>query len=157
MISLKRVIGFLPVFLLACCMDLAGQVEIPSAEHPGLPREQVPGVRPQDEFGGLEDLFNLQGSSEVDHTGHLTSATGDITILASAGFLIYKTFISSQDKPSCIFTPSCSEYAMQSIEKKGLFLGWLSAFDRLSRCHGLVDHKHYPVDPKKQRFYDPVD
>jgi len=108
-------------------------------------------------FKELEHLFDVQAASGNTHTDHMSRATGDITILASAGFLIYKTFLSSQDRPSCIFTPSCSEYAMQSIEKKGLFLGWMSAFDRLSRCHGLVNHRHYPFDQAKQRFYDPVD
>ncbi|PID91963.1 MAG: membrane protein insertion efficiency factor YidD [Bacteroidetes bacterium] len=76
--------------------------------------------------------------------------------MVSLGFLFYKTFISSQDTPSCVFTPSCSEYALRSIQQKGLVLGWLSAFDRLSRCHGLVGHQHYPFDEEKMRFYDPV-
>jgi putative component of membrane protein insertase Oxa1/YidC/SpoIIIJ protein YidD len=75
----------------------------------------------------------------------------------TTGFLVYKTFISSQDKPSCVFTPSCSEYALESIRTKGLVLGWLNAFDRLSRCHGLVHHKHYEFDIEKMRYSDPLE
>lgn len=145
-------VKLLAVLILAgTCLNGPGQDHHSPRDLPGDER------LPHDPEGELELLFTVKEASGNAHAGHLFSATGDISILASAGFLFYKTFISSQDRPSCIFTPSCSEYAMQSIEKKGLFLGWLSAFDRLSRCHGLVNHEHYPFDPEKQRFYDPVD
>jgi putative component of membrane protein insertase Oxa1/YidC/SpoIIIJ protein YidD len=145
MVQIKKVTGLmLIVILTAGCLEVTGQQV-----------KEVP--RKEDPDGDLAALFSVPEPGHAPHSGHLTGATGDFNILASTGFLIYKTFVSSQDKPSCIFTPSCSEYAMLCIEKKGLILGWLGAFDRLSRCHGLVNHEHYPFDPEKQRFYDPVD
>lgn len=104
----------------------------------------------------LNSLFELTDTVSRDYTSVVREADNDISTIVSVGFLIYKSIISSQDNPSCVFTPSCSEYAVQSIQKSGLFLGWLFTFDRLSRCHGLVDHHHYPFDPDTKRYYDPV-
>ena len=104
----------------------------------------------------LTNLFELKDTARQEYTSHIQSADSDISTIISVSFLIYKTFISSQDNPSCVFTPSCSEYAVQSIQKSGIILGWLNTFDRLSRCHGLVNHRHYPFDIEKRRYYDPV-
>jgi putative membrane protein insertion efficiency factor len=75
--------------------------------------------------------------------------------LASIFFLFYKEFISSQDMNTCVFYPSCSVYAMESIKKLGFLEGFVNAFDRLSRCHPL-SQKYYPIDPETQKLYDPV-
>ena len=105
------------------------------------------------------DLYTLfQQSISVDqkYNSHLKDTSNEFDILVSLGFLVYKKTISSQDQPSCVFTPSCSEYAVQAFQKKGMFTGWLQTFDRLSRCHGLANHSHYHFDKEKNRFYDPV-
>jgi putative component of membrane protein insertase Oxa1/YidC/SpoIIIJ protein YidD len=104
----------------------------------------------------LLSLFQNGDTVKQDFRSPLREATNDINTLASLGFFFYKSFISSQDNPTCVFTPSCSEYAMLSIQKLGFFKGWLNAFDRLSRCHGLVNHNHYPFDIEHNRYYDPV-
>jgi len=104
----------------------------------------------------LKTLFNSADTVSQDYAKPLRESDNEIDITVSTIFLFYKTFISSQDMPTCIFTPSCSEYAVEAFQKKGLFIGWLSTFDRLSRCHGLVKQNHYPFDFKKMRFYDPV-
>ena len=104
----------------------------------------------------LKTLFNRADTSGKDFKEPLRESKNEIDIAVSSVFLFYKTFISSQDMPTCIFTPSCSEYAVQAFRQKGLFIGWLSTFDRLSRCHGLARPDHYPIDMNKKRFYDPV-
>lgn len=104
----------------------------------------------------LKTLFNRADTSVSDYTEPLRESKNEIDIAVSSVFLFYKTFISSQDMPTCIFTPSCSEYAVQAFRQKGLFIGWLSTFDRLSRCHGLASPEHYHLDMNKKRFYDPV-
>lgn len=71
-------------------------------------------------------------------------------------FWIYKTTVSSQDFGSCSFMPSCSEYAVRSIEKKGLLTGYLMTFDRLSRCHSLSNSK-YKTDPETGLLIDNVE
>ncbi len=74
----------------------------------------------------------------------------------SAAFLFYKQYISSQDKNACTFSPSCSEYALQSIKKEGIVLGMMSGFDRISRCHNLSREK-YHILPHTHLLYDPVE
>ncbi|MCM1169512.1 MAG: membrane protein insertion efficiency factor YidD, partial [Bacteroides sp.] len=47
----------------------------------------------------------------------------------------YQACISPLFPPSCRFTPTCSEYALQALKKYGpLKGGWLT-LKRLSRCH----------------------
>jgi uncharacterized protein len=75
--------------------------------------------------------------------------------IITTAFYIYKTFISSQDHMSCVFTPSCSEFALQAIQKQGLIVGSMNTFDRLIRCNGLRPHD-YVIDPRLQRLVDPV-
>ncbi|MFA5406797.1 MAG: membrane protein insertion efficiency factor YidD [Candidatus Nanoarchaeia archaeon] len=39
-----------------------------------------------------------------------------------------------QRKIICRFYPSCSNYAIKSLEKYGFFKGWLLAYKRIKRC-----------------------
>jgi putative membrane protein insertion efficiency factor len=71
-------------------------------------------------------------------------------------FVFYRNYISSQDGSHCSFYPSCSSYALQSIKKKGLIVGLLNTFDRLSRCNGLSE-ENYPLKKGTNLLYDPVD
>ena len=54
-------------------------------------------------------------------------------------FLIrgYKKWLSPLLPPLCRFEPTCSIYAMHSIEKYGLIRGCWMAVKRLARCHPL--------------------
>ena len=47
----------------------------------------------------------------------------------------YKRWISPALPPACRFTPTCSEYAYQAIEKYGAARGGWLGLRRLSRCH----------------------
>ena len=66
-----------------------------------------------------------------------------------AGYLFsaYKEYISSQDKNSCVYTPSCSEYALRASQKIGILLALPQIFDRLLRCNS-VHAAHYHTDPE---------
>jgi uncharacterized protein len=78
-----------------------------------------------------------------------------VTGFIGISFYIYKNFISSQDHMSCVFAPSCSEYAVHAIQKQGIIPGLMNTFDRLTRCNGLRP-QDYKVDPRLQRLIDPV-
>ncbi|NMC51375.1 membrane protein insertion efficiency factor YidD [Candidatus Kuenenbacteria bacterium] len=45
----------------------------------------------------------------------------------------------------CRFYPTCSDYAIQSIKKYGLFKGFLFSFKRVFRCHPLSSGGYDPV------------
>lgn len=46
----------------------------------------------------------------------------------------YRFCISPLTPPSCRFTPTCSEYAVQAIRKHGPFKGLWLAMKRILRC-----------------------
>ena len=46
----------------------------------------------------------------------------------------YRKFISPLTPPSCRFTPTCSEYAIEAITKHGPFKGTWLAIRRVLRC-----------------------
>ncbi len=48
----------------------------------------------------------------------------------------------------CRFTPSCSKYAVEAIERHGVFKGWGLALYRLGRCHPLCKGGFDPVPPE---------
>jgi putative membrane protein insertion efficiency factor len=62
------------------------------------------------------------------------------------GFLqLYKTWLSPFLPPSCRFTPSCSTYAMQAVEKYGVIRGSSMGFWRILRCQPFCKGGHDPV------------
>ena len=57
----------------------------------------------------------------------------------------YQTFISPHTPPSCRFTPTCSQYALEALRKYGpLKGGWLTV-KRISRCHPWGGSGYDPV------------
>ncbi len=57
----------------------------------------------------------------------------------------YQLCISPLFPPSCRFTPTCSEYAMQALRKYGPFKGLWLTVKRLSRCHPWGGSGYDPV------------
>jgi len=58
---------------------------------------------------------------------------------------LYQNTFSRVMPPSCRFTPSCSVYGYQAIEKYGLFKGGWMAVKRISRCHPWHPGGYDPV------------
>lgn len=79
--------------------------------------------------------------------------TNEIQTIFSSLFLFYKFAISSQDYNSCTFHPSCSEYGLLAVKKKGAFAGMLATIDRLQRCNGLSPNL-YEIDVEKRLLID---
>ncbi|MCS6883352.1 MAG: membrane protein insertion efficiency factor YidD [Oscillochloridaceae bacterium] len=46
----------------------------------------------------------------------------------------YQLAISPWLPPSCIYTPTCSQYGIEAISKYGVFKGGWLTFKRLLRC-----------------------
>ena len=64
---------------------------------------------------------------------------------ALAALRFYKRQISPGLPPACRYTPTCSEYAMEAIERHGLLRGVALAGKRLLSCN-----------PFSRGGYDPV-
>ena len=48
---------------------------------------------------------------------------------------LYKRWISPAFPPSCRYAPTCSEYAMEAVERYGALRGGVMAAWRVARCH----------------------
>ncbi|HRT67542.1 MAG TPA: membrane protein insertion efficiency factor YidD, partial [Bacteroidota bacterium] len=48
---------------------------------------------------------------------------------------LYKKFISPALPPSCRFYPTCSSYAIEAIDKHGIFYGSALSIWRILRCN----------------------
>lgn len=59
---------------------------------------------------------------------------------------LYQRYISPLKKPCCRFYPSCSSYAIESIEKYGVVRGGIKALWRILRCNPFGKGGYDPVD-----------
>ncbi len=65
--------------------------------------------------------------------------------IAIAVIKFYRLFISPLKPPTCRFVPTCSEYALQAIEKYGIVRGGSKAVGRILRCHPFHPGGYDPV------------
>lgn len=57
----------------------------------------------------------------------------------------YKWAISPMFAPACRYVPTCSEYAMEAVERYGALRGGMKALWRLLRCHPFAHGGYDPV------------
>ena len=57
----------------------------------------------------------------------------------------YREKISPHKPPMCRYYPTCSEYAMQAIQKYGALKGGYLAIRRILRCHPFHPGGYDPV------------
>ena len=58
---------------------------------------------------------------------------------------VYKRWVSPAFPPSCRYVPTCSEYAMEAVERYGALRGGAMAAWRVLRCHPFVKGGLDPV------------
>ena len=66
----------------------------------------------------------------------------------------YKAALSPFLPPACRYVPTCSEYAVEAIERYGAFRGSAMAMWRVLRCHPFVRGGYDPV-PWNEVVNDP--
>jgi putative membrane protein insertion efficiency factor len=57
----------------------------------------------------------------------------------------YKWAVSPMFPPACRYVPTCSEYAMEAIDRYGAVRGAWMAIGRLLRCHPFGGSGYDPV------------
>jgi putative membrane protein insertion efficiency factor len=58
---------------------------------------------------------------------------------------IYQIILSPISRPSCRFYPTCSQYAVDAIEKRGIVVGLLKGIWRVIRCNPFGGSGYDPV------------
>ena len=65
----------------------------------------------------------------------------------------YRKYLSPMKKyPTCIYTPTCSQYAVEAIEKYGALKGSYLTTKRILRCNPFAKGGYDPVPKVKQRI-----
>ena len=62
----------------------------------------------------------------------------------------YKIFLSPFLGANCRYVPTCSDYAIQAIEQKGIIKGIYISFKRVLRCHPFGKSGYDPVSNKRR-------
>ena len=65
----------------------------------------------------------------------------------------YKRWVSPAFPPSCRYVPTCSEYAMEAVERYGVLRGGVMAVWRVLRCHPFVKGGYDPVVKEPQESH----
>lgn len=69
-----------------------------------------------------------------------------LKIILKKLIFLYQYGYSRYTTPTCRFVPTCSQYALEAIEKYGAIKGTYLAIRRILRCNPFT----------KKGFYDPV-
>lgn len=85
---------------------------------------------------------------------HGVARRGAVAIL-SAPIRLYRALLSPLLPPSCRFTPTCSQYALEALAAHGPVKGLYLAARRLLRCHPITwlggSSGFDPVPPARTR------
>ncbi len=65
----------------------------------------------------------------------------------------YRFFLSPWLGSACRFTPTCSAYALESLQRHGALAGSCLTVARLARCHPWCDGGHDPVPAQPPRLF----
>ncbi|MDO4696906.1 MAG: membrane protein insertion efficiency factor YidD [Neisseria sp.] len=57
----------------------------------------------------------------------------------------YRCCISPLIPPRCRYVPTCSQYALEAVQKYGAVKGGWMALKRIARCHPFGSHGHDPL------------
>lgn len=112
--------------------------------------------------GSAQTTDQIEQLKIIQVSRHDIAAVNSDTIIRSEYELIltllhrfYKKYISSQDSGSCVYTPSCSGYFVESIRTEGFAKGLLNGIDRIIRCTNHAA-EYFTEKDKNDLIIDPV-
>ncbi len=71
-----------------------------------------------------------------------------LTRLVLAPVRFYRRYLSSLKRVStCRYLPTCSEYCIEAVERRGIVVGLGKALWRILRCNPFFAGGYDPVDP----------
>jgi len=65
----------------------------------------------------------------------------------------YRFFLSPWLGSACRFTPTCSAYSLEALQRHGAGAGTYLTLARLARCHPWCEGGHDPVPDAKPRLF----
>jgi len=77
---------------------------------------------------------------------HRAAVTGLVWLVR-----LYQATVSPLLGPCCRYAPSCSAYAVEALQKHGVWRGLALAAWRVLRCHPLAKGGYDPVPPARRR------
>ena len=81
----------------------------------------------------------------MSHKSHRNLIGQAAVTLLSLPIHFYRMAISPMLPPSCRFTPTCSQYALEALKKHGPLRGTYLTVRRLLRCHPWGGSGYDPV------------
>ncbi|MEM9488617.1 MAG: membrane protein insertion efficiency factor YidD [Myxococcota bacterium] len=73
-----------------------------------------------------------------------------LSSLFLAAIRIYQRYLSPLKRaPTCRFLPTCSDYAIEAVQRRGVVVGSAKTLWRLLRCNPLCRGGYDPVDKHK--------
>lgn len=66
----------------------------------------------------------------------------------------YRKWISPLKRPCCRFYPTCSQYAIEAFQKRGVFVGFFLTLFRILRCNPFCKGGFDPVPERKFKKID---
>ncbi len=68
-----------------------------------------------------------------------------VALIFKGLIILYRYTLSAFIGRTCRFAPTCSEYALEAVDRHGGFKGGWLALKRIARCHPWGGHGYDPV------------
>ncbi|MFP2897242.1 membrane protein insertion efficiency factor YidD [Corallococcus sp. 4LFB] len=108
---------------------------------PGLPPRAEPPPWEGNPYSALalfpEEARELQ-AAPAPHPARLPWWLNPLCLVAVGLVLLYRHAVPHRWKRQCIYTPTCSMYGLQSLQKYGLWRGGLRTWARIQRCNDVL-------------------
>ncbi|MBA3500798.1 MAG: membrane protein insertion efficiency factor YidD [Myxococcota bacterium] len=87
----------------------------------------------------------------------MTSTHRFLVALVLLPVMFYRRVLSPMKRvPTCRYLPTCSEYAVDAVRQRGIFVGIALSIWRVLRCHPFARGGYDPVPTRGCRHHEPA-